>query len=570
MRTIMKKSILLVAVAALVLTGCKDSFLDRQYEGEAISQEKFDKLGSEKLEGTLLGLYTMIYTDGSSSHDVFGQRSIDLWGDILCGDIAVTNKTYGWLYRDEQMLTSTGRTGYIWSFYYDLIHNANSVVGSIQASSTFAEKIDQYGLPSANDTAYKYFDANDTTYAVYMAQALSLRAYCYANIFRWYTPVNYYPVGTSSFMSGENISTYQCAPIYNETNMSKPQALSTSEQVFQQAYKDFSDAIQYFDAFGGYARSSKLQIDEYVARGLFAYALINAAPYYKDVNATTYADYNTLALQMADSVINSGEFQMITRAQLTETGFNSVEDKSWMWGQEVVTETAGGLKSWFGQMDIHSYSYAWAGDTKVIDENLKNTLKDGHGWDARILWFNDGETKSAFKDCPDGKFYSNKNRYSTAAEDIDREWLSDNVLMRFESMYLIAAEAAMNLDNIGVAAERLTTLVSERIIDDDSETMSEYNAYINSLNNPTTLRTELTYNWRIEMWGEGFGLQTFRRLTGTTKRGGNHDYGAAQEVNATDANFNMQIPTSEATYNPYVGDDGRNKIVKYTRLTKKR
>ena len=564
----MKKSIILAAIAAVVLTGCKDSFLDRQYQGEDISQEKFERLGSETLEGTLLGLYTMIYSDGSSSHDVFGQRSIDLWGDILCGDIAVTNKTYGWLYRDEQMLTATGRTGYVWGFYYDLIHNANAVIETIYSNKEFTGRIEQYGLPSANDTAYKYFEANDTTYAVYLAQALSLRAYCYANIFRWYTPVNYYPVGTSSFMTGQDITTYQCAPVYNETNYTKPQALSTSEQVFQQVYKDFSDAIMYFDAFGGYDRTSKLQIDEYVARGLFAYALINAVPYYRELDNAKYTAYNTLALQLADSVITSGEFQMINRQNLTETGFNDASNPSWMWGQTVVTETAGGLKSWFGQVDIHSYSYAWAGDTKVIDENLLVSLKDGHPWDARVLWFNDGETKSAFKDCPDGKFFSNKNRYSTAAEDIDREWLSDNVLMRFESMYLIAAEAAMNLDQIAKAKEYLTTLTAERVLDDDSETINKYNDFVNSLSSADKFRTELTYNWRVEMWGEGFGLQTFRRLTGTTKRGGNHDYAGGQEVNATDASFNMQIPTAEATYNPYVGDDNRNKIVKFTKLTK--
>jgi hypothetical protein len=54
------------------------------------------------------------------------------------------------------------------------------------------------------------------------------------------------------------------------------------------------------------------------------------------------------------------------------------------------------------------------------------------------------------------------------------------------------------------------------------------------------------------MWGEGYGLQTFRRLTGTKKRGGNHDYSGGSEVNASDHSFNMNIPSSEATYNPNI------------------
>ena len=63
---------------------------------------------------------------------------------------------------------------------------------------------------------------------------------------------------------------------------------------------------------------------------------------------------------------------------------------------------------------------------------------------------------------------------------------------------------------------------------------------------------EIEYNWRIEMWGEGYGLQTFRRLTGVKTRGGNHDFSGGSEVKAEDAAFNMNIPSSEATYNPNI------------------
>ena len=112
----MKKNITILLLAALFLSSCADSWLDRQYQGGNLSQEQYDKLSSEKMEGTLLGLYAMIYTMGGDQHDEFGQRSIDLWGDLLSGDIALTNKTYGWLYTDEQMLTVSARTGTIWSF----------------------------------------------------------------------------------------------------------------------------------------------------------------------------------------------------------------------------------------------------------------------------------------------------------------------------------------------------------------------------------------------------------------------------------------------------------------------
>lgn len=543
----MKKSIIFFAVALLGLASCSDSFLDRQYEGGMLSQEKYDQLSSEKLENTLLGCYTMIYTMNSEEHDEFGQRSIDLWGDILSGDIAVTNKTYGWLYPDEQMSTVTERTGTIWVFYYDMIHNINVVINSIESSSQISSIIAQHGYPS--DTTNYEYTAEQTNYALYLAQAKALRGYCYANLARWYTPI--------FTVAGYTIDNYKCVPVYTEDNMTQAQGLSTSAKVYERAFDDLGTAINLFEKFGAlyeeqndavYTRTSKLAIDVNVARGLLAYAYLNAAPYYTNVNDAKAKNYYRKAHQYAHDAIESNEYRIIPNNMLYSTGFNDVSEASWMWGQNVVTETAGQLKSWFGQMDIHSYSYAWAGDTKVIDENLKNLIP---AWDGRSRWFNDGSKQSAFKDCPDGKFYSAVSPNSTKAEDIDREWLSDNVFMRIESMYLIAAEACYFIDSLDASKNYLTAITDQRLNDEYPLAASDYETYKSTLTGEKLIK-EIELNWRVEMWGEGYGLQTFRRLTGTKKRGGNHDVGAGAEVKASDASFNMNIPSSEATYNPEI------------------
>ena len=549
----MKKVIISLATVAIVFASCSDSFLTRNPAGGSLTQEQFDALSSEKLQGTLKGLYSMIYTMSSSDHDEFGQRSIDLWGDILSCDIAVTNKTYGWLYQDEQMLTVSGRTGTIWVFYYDIIHNANTTIKSINNSSgDLMAKIAKYGYPS-KATEYKY-TSEETNYALYLAQALAIRAYCYGNLVRWYTPTM-----ESSYFAGHTIDDYPCCPVYNETNMDSPQPLSASGEVYAQIFQDLTNAINLFDEFGAYyeelngamfTRETKLEINLNVARGLLAYAYLNAAPYYDKIDAAKCKNYYRAAFKHADAVIKSGEFRVIPNTMLYTTGFNSVEEPSWMWGQDVVTETAGGLKSWFGQCDIHSYSYAWAGDTKVLDDNLKTLIPL---WDGRSGWFNDGSKNSKFKDCPDGKFFSAQNPNSTKEEDIDREWLSDNVFMRIESMYLIAAEACYFLDSVNVCQDYLNGITSERLNLSYPDALDEQNAYINSLaGNKDELLKQIAYNWRIEMWGEGYGLQTFRRLTKKTKRGNNHDYSKGTEINAHDSQFNMNIPSSEATYNPNI------------------
>ena len=551
----MKKNIIAIVVAGLALAGCSDSWLDRQYDGASMSQEKYESLGTEKLEGTLNGLYTMIYTMSGSQHDEFGQRSIDLWGDILSGDIAVTDKKYGWLYTDEQMNT-INRTGTVWYFYYNMIHNINTTILSIENSGKISELISQYGYPSAECT-YKYTET-ETLYAMYLAQALALRGYCYANIARWYTPVS-----GSEIMNGKSIDEYECAPVYTEANMDAAQPLTTSAGVYNRVFQDLKKSIDMFDNFGTYykdsisgaefKRSSKLAMDINVARGLLAYAYLNAAPYYE--GSATATDYYRKAYSYANDVIKSGAYKMIPQSELYSTGFNNVDNTSWMWGQHVVTETAGGLRSWFGQVDIHSYSYAWAGDTKVIDENLKTLIP---AWDGRSRWFNDGSKNSKFRDCPDGKFFSAACPTSTNTDDIDREWLSDNILMRYESMYLIAAEACCGFDSLAASAEFLTTITDQRMNDEYPLAASDYADYKATLTSKESLLAAIEYNWRIEMWGEGYALQTFRRLVpqlrmaSARKRGGNHAVSGGSEIKPTDVNFNMTIPSSETQYNPRI------------------
>ena len=546
----MKKGFIAIVLVACLFTSCADSFLAREYAGGSISQSQYDKLGSEKLESSLNGLYSMIYTMNSDDHDEFGQRSIDLWGDILCADIAVTNKTYGWLYQDEQMLTYN-RTGTIWGFYYKMLRNANIVIRNINtASGDIMAKVAKNGYPST--AAKGTYSLEDTNYALWLAQALAMRGYCYANLARWYTPVL-----ESEYMEGFTVMTYPCCPVYTEANIEVPQRIAYSNEVYTQVFKDLENSVKLFEEFAvrykelensEYERDSKLKINVDVARGLLAYAYLNAAPYYAASGKDK--EYYQKAHDHADAVIKNGKFQIIKNDNLYSTGFNNVEDPSWMWGQKVVTETSGGLKSWFGQVDIHSYSYAWAGDTKVIDANLKAEIEKLE-WDGRIGWFNDGSVYSKFKDCPDGKFFSAASPTSTEDDDIDREWLSDNVFMRFESMFLIAAEASYFLNKPDDAKSYLKSILDERLNPKYPDSKADYNTYITGLAGEDILKA-ITYNWRVEMWGEGYGLQTFRRLTKETKRGSNHDSRPGTPIKASEPYFNINIPSSEATYNPEI------------------
>ncbi len=543
----------LVLMVALAATSCSESFLEQPPYGSTLTQAQYEKLDNT-LEGSVRGIYSMMYT--VSDHDLFGQRSIDLATDLLSGDIALTAYTYGWFYTDEQGQTAAARTGYVWNYYYGMMRNINKAINTVALQSDITQRIAANGLPNTyNEKNEEYYtiDGTDTldTYSLieaeiagYYAQALTMRAYCYSHLINLYARTN-------SQLRGAWESEVVC-PIYNENNLEEAQPIATLKVAYQQVESDLSLAISYFDAFAEtYTRESKLSVDGYVARGLLAYSYLNKAVPSLPSGRENYEN----ALQYAKEVIDSKEYKIIPNSEVLTTGFNDVSSSSWLWGQDVTTETAGGLASFFGQVDIHSYSYAWAGDTKVIDENLHKEIPE---FDIRKKWFNDGSKNATFKLCPDGKFFSAKNPTSTSDADIDREWLSDNVFMRIESMYLIAAEASYRLKDYTGAVDYLRAITDQRV-DTTATAATEYAAYVASLD-ATNLLAQIEYNWRVEMWGEGYALQTFRRLSPETvqdvdgrKRGGNHAYDAGAAMDATASQYTFQIPSSETSYNPHYG-----------------
>lgn len=567
----MKKitKLVLLLIATVSFAGC-DSFLDQPPIGSTLIQEQYDQLDN-KLEGSMRGVYSTMYAVSSTEH--FGQRSIDMYGDLLCCDMALTDESYGWFMYDERQLTREYRSGYLWSHYYGMIRNINMVIATVKNQTSFWENLQKYGMPTnglqvldgSGNVVYHY-DEKDSLNAIYFAQALTMRGYVYSSLVRFFVPTV-----DHLFLAGYNLTNYPCFPLYTEANMNDgAQPLAMINEVYNLIDQDLTTAISIFDAFGKeYEGSSKLEVDINVARGILAYFYLNRA---REINVTST---NPLletpmrkALQYADAVINDHKHEIIPNRSVLTTGFNNVEDKSWMWGQNVTVETTGGLASFQGHVDIHSYSYAWVGGTKAIDKNLYNQIPS---WDIRKQWFNDGKSNSTYALCPDKKYFSAKNPTSTATDNIDREWLSDNVFMRVELMHLIAAEACYFLGIQDSAAMYLCNILDERINLDDPAAVGTYTTY------KATLATDadefiqaLILNWRVELWGEGYGLQTFRRLTchkykhlneetqsveEKVRRGENHSYEKSTEIAYDDeTKYTMQIPASETNYNPHLGD----------------
>ena len=548
--------IVALSLFAIALVSCGDSFLTRDPYGSTITQEQYAKMANQ-LEGSMRGIYSTLatYKLDSEAHDEFGRRSLDMYGDLMSGDVALTNHTYGWFYSDELGQGNTGRTGFIWTYFYSMLRNVNAIIRTVKSGeNNVVQRIGTFGFPTSYDKKkemYYTIVSGDTVasfteveaqVAFYYAQALSVRGYIYSNLVMLYCET---PRNVADFKREK------CFPMYNEDNMEMAQGMAVMSAVYAQIESDLKTAIDYFDAFSENTRSSKLEVDGSIARAFLAYSYLNKGNPKEGSGSPTYIQAYTNARDYALGAIAESDCRVLPRRELTETGFNNVNNTSWMWGEDVSTETTGMLASWWGQCDIHSYSYAWSGDTKAIDENLYKLIKDKHEFDARLYWFNDGSKNSIYTLCGDGKFYSAKSPKSTKADDIDREWLSDNVFMRIESMYLIAAEASYRLGNYNDAVTYLSAITDERVIEGKE---SEYSTYINGLN-ASNLLTEIEYNWRVELWAEGYGLMTFRRLSPDNpeerRRGGNHDGNAGSKMEVG-SSYIFVMPSAEGSYNPNI------------------
>ena len=450
-------------VISLGLASCGDSFLTQYPEGGLLLEDQYDKV-PDRLAGSVRGIYSKLYEYGG--HSTFGERSIDMYTDIQSGDMAMKKSNYGWFESYERGNFYAYARSYIWSYYYEIIHLVNLCEISIEG-----QKAEIFSAISTGDASDEI-----KLNGYYYGQLLALRGMAYAGLLNYYTDAH--DATTTGLDSEKALPIYVGKDVAADT-LGAP--LSTVTEVYTRVYDDLSDAITLIDYYGQFnIRESKLEIDADVARLLLAYAMLN----HGDKTEIIAGGKNCyeIAQDLAEEVINGGKYPLLKYDELTTTGFSDINAANWMWGEDVTVENTTALGSFFGQVDIHTYSYAWAGDTKCIDSKLYDDIVT-MGWDGRKAWFRSGTEKYPY--CPDGKFYNPKTKHTTAASGIDRDWLCDNVFMRSELAYLIAAEAAWNRDNLATAKNYLEALCNERVEDPTDAT---YQAWLGTLSSTDAVK----------------------------------------------------------------------------------
>lgn len=491
----MKKKIIYSVFAGLLLTtvGCSEDFLKTEPTNFVTADQLAEafEYNEDLLEGTVNGIYTMMFDDGTggtTGHDDFGQKGYDIMGDMLSGDMALSNSVYGWYSRlvNLQVTINQADTGNYqpWRYYYRIVRAANRVIEALGGNDIVPEGEAQQA---------------------FMGQAKALRAYGYFYL--------------SQYFSREYEPSREILPIYIEnTFIAEPK--STTAEVYELMIADLNEAIELLE---GYDRgTNKHHINQDVAKGLLAYV-------YASQNTP---ESNQLAKDLTDEIIASG-YPLTTAAQAAfpgaGSGFNDVTTPSWMWGVDLTTDQGLGLISWWGQVDYYTYSYASAGDRKSMDSNLFALIPAN---DVRKNQF-----PANFLHMPTNKFFA-PGRQPGGQGAIE----TDLVYMRIDEFYLLNAEMAAKIGDEPAARTRLTALLSNRIPN---------TSYVNSLSGQALLN-EIYLQTRIELWGEGKTYLAMKRNQKTITRGSNHVFQPGVTIPYNDERLTFKIPLQELQDNPFI------------------
>lgn len=489
----LKRITLLLGFAGLF--SCADDYLEVQ-PNEFLSEEDIIDAGQnnpEILTGFLVGLYNTMYTAGSGGtnlrHDDFGQKSWDIYTDMLSSDMVLAGNTYGW-YSYIANLTATvnytSNSSYMpWRYYYRIIRGANALIADADVNNLPT-------LPEARSV---------------LGQALAIRAYQYYNLMQLYVKDN-------TDLSSPAI------PLKLNTE-ADPQGLSTTGEVYNQIIADLELAVELLE---NGTRTNKREINKDVARGMLAYA-------YAAIGR------NAEAAAQAKAVIDEGNFPLLTAQDLVYSsstqsggGFNDVNTPGWMWGQDLTLEIGLDLVSWWGQMDYYTYSYAWAGDPKAIDASLYAAIPANDVRKGQFVGLGSKQPRNKFFD--PGR---------TAGGQ--REVTTDYIYMRIEEMHLLYAETAAKSGAEGGEAgarQVLREFLDIRIPD---------SSYVDGLSGQA-LVDEIKLQSRIELWGEGRSYWLMKRNQETRTRGSNHLWFAGESFSYDDPRLSITIPQAEVDNNP--------------------
>tara|TARA_R110002050_G_scaffold252370_3_gene390578 strand:- start:1227 stop:2744 length:1518 start_codon:yes stop_codon:yes gene_type:complete len=501
----MKRNVLFY-VCAIALTfctvSCGDDFLEPQRDTSELTDADFADnidVNPALVEGTLNGIYTFMIQrfgalgDDAGRHYDIGHKGIDVWTDMLCGDMALSTNTYSWYAGTSNLVFTTNfsddENEIMWNYLYRVLNTANLLIAQSGGEDAVPE--------------------GDEAKAI-LGQSKALRAYGYFYL--------------TQLFQREYDPNQEILPFYTSDPTQTSFAKVPASQIYDLIVSDLTSAVVLLE---DYNRPLKHYINKSVAQGLLAYTYAAMG---------NYPDAKTVSEQ----IVNTGGYSLLTAGELaypgSGSGFSDVNSAAWMWGYDLTTDIGLGLVSWWGIVDLYSYSYAAAGDRKAMDDALFAQIPDS---DIRKSQFLDDVTDTNHL-MPINKFYA-PNRVVFSQNPMT----TDYIYMRVEEFYLLSAEASAKTGDETTAKTRLKELLNIRMGTTAAAAAVD----------PLTGQALIDFIYlqtRIEMWGEGKSYFAMKRNQATITRGTNHAFQAGATLIYNADNISPDIPQSELNNNPAI------------------
>ena len=516
-----------MVLGGLMLASCSD--IDEQiYSGGAFSKEQSQDIVNAiptRVEATFNGMFTFMGNPAQNYGTRFSNQRADDFGFIMMAlsqdfegaDMIGADNGYNWFSAACEYSSRTPSYANPYIRYvtpYTLIGMVKDILATIPE------------------------DTEDASLINMKAQAKALRAYSYLSLAPYFQG------------SYETSKDKPCVPVLSDTVDVTNNPRATVEQVYNVIVEDLTWAIDHLDE----TRSSKAYVNANVAYGL---------------RARAYLAMGKGAEAAADAEKAMQGYEPASIAEVSVPTFCDMEEHNWIWAIDITDDQA----NYFGYATAPSWLSAFCGDgygascgttaminkllwdkipaTDVrkgwwIDENLHSpnwadlTWGTAKGDEIANLVLDDG-SKVALPPYTNIKFGMKSGVGSTLNNN---DW----PLMRVEEMILIQAEGYAISGNEAKAKEILTNFV--KTYRDPSYTIPS----------GRTLRDEIWFQRRVELWGEGFAVSDARRLNKPIVRfhGPNTtNYADAFQFNiaADDGWLNMRFPQSEKDNNSAIVDN---------------
>lgn len=536
---------------AISITSCSEEFLDRT-PTDAISAA--DALSSqENMQLVLNGIHRGLY---SQSQTVFpggnsARANNHYWvpmGDNLTGDLihSANANNLSWRsvmqwneHTDQTSLT----TELLWYHRYNIILHANLLINGI-TEGDFSETKQLNSI---------------------LGQAYTYRAYAYLSL------VQHYAKG---YLIGDPTSDPGVPLLFSSDSPFTSEPRSTVQEIYDQIGSDLESAISAFEngaerTGGGAEAKSQLNID--VAYGLKARWALSKGDWATAAEAAQIAREGYALLGEDD----------------WKSGFNTNNLSEVIWGSHVIQAETTFFRSYFYLASNTFNGSQIRNNPKIADRRMVDAIPETDY--RKDVFLPDAPNSNTSAANGNGGWENNTNPLYQTEEEFDAAIAEikstyglvsghnthpymhfklknanpgsidpdDVIYMRASEMYLIEAEAKLMMDDLEGAKEALRPLAEAR---DSAWDADEFNT-------EEEFFEHIKFQWRLEMWGEGFGYTNHIRWDEGIDHAANGGSGASEvlyqeafQIDKPSMNDDwiFQIPLAEINANPNLSSSDQN------------